>query len=155
VSETEHETANGAPNLGDIDPAQMTELCGRGFDGAVGLEYTDISADHVRATWEVTPALHQPAGIMHGGVLCSVVESLASIGATVWLGERGHVVGVNNNTDFLRASRQGRLVAEARPIHRGRTQQIWQVDITNEAGKHVAQGKVRLANIVDTESLGQ
>ena len=80
---------------------------------------------------------------------------MASIGATVWLGERGHVVGVNNNTDFLRASRQGRLVAEARPIHRGRTQQIWQVDVTDEAGKHVAQGKVRLANIVDTDKLGQ
>lgn len=143
------------PTHGDIDPQKMTELCGRGFDGAYGLEYTDVSADRVRATWEVTPSLHQPAGIMHGGVLCSVVESVASIGATVWLGERGHVVGVNNNTDFLRASRQGRLVAEARPIHRGRTQQIWQVDVTDEAGKHVAQGKVRLANIVDTDKLGQ
>lgn len=136
------------------DPAAMTELCARGFDGAVGLEYTETSADLVRATWEVTPSLHQPAGIMHGGVLCSVVESLASIGASIWLGERGHVVGVNNNTDFLRASRRGRLVAEARPIHRGRTQQLWQVDITNDEGKHVAQGKVRLANIVDTGSLG-
>lgn len=137
------------------DPVAMTELCSRGFDGAVGLEYTEVTADLVRANWVVTPSLHQPAGIMHGGVLCSVVESLASIGGSVWLGDRGHVVGVNNNTDFLRASRSGRLTAEARPVHRGRTQQIWQVDITNEAGKHVAQGKVRLANIVDTGSLGQ
>lgn len=148
------ETGSKVPQLPHADPAAMTELCARGFDGAVGLEYTEISADVVRATWEVTPSLHQPAGIMHGGVLCSVVESLASIGASIWLGERGHVVGVNNNTDFLRASRRGRLVAEARPIHRGRTQQLWQVDITNDEGKQVAQGKVRLANIVDTGSLG-
>ncbi|WP_442972057.1 PaaI family thioesterase [Rhodococcus sp. P1Y] len=132
----------------------MTALCAKGFDGAIGLQYTEVSGDRVRATWEVTPALHQPAGIMHGGVLCAVVESLASIGGSVWLGDRGHVVGVNNNTDFLRASREGRLTAEALPIHRGRTQQLWQVDITNEAGKHVAQGKVRLANIVDTGTLG-
>lgn len=132
----------------------MTALCAKGFDGAIGLEYTEVSGDRVRATWSVTPALHQPAGIMHGGVLCAVVESLASIGGTVWLGDRGHVVGVNNNTDFLRASRDGRLTAEALPVHRGRTQQLWAVNITNEAGKHVAQGKVRLANIVDTETLG-
>jgi 1,4-dihydroxy-2-naphthoyl-CoA hydrolase len=137
-----------------VDPAEMTELCAQGFDGAIGLVYTEVSADRVRATWDVSPKLHQPAGIMHGGVLCSVVESMASIGASVWLGSRGHVVGVNNNTDFLRASREGTLVAEARPIHRGRTQQLWQVDITNEAGKAVAQGKVRLANIADTASLG-
>ncbi|MGA9870100.1 MAG: PaaI family thioesterase [Rhodococcus sp. (in: high G+C Gram-positive bacteria)] len=133
----------------------MTELCAQGFDGAIGLTYTEVSSDRVRATWEVTPGLHQPAGIMHGGVLCSVVESMASIGASVWLGDRGHVVGVNNNTDFLRASRRGTLFGEARPVHRGRTQQIWQVDITNEAGKHVAQGKVRLANVTDTAALGQ
>ncbi|WP_072802229.1 PaaI family thioesterase [Rhodococcoides yunnanense] len=132
----------------------MTELCGRGFDGAIGLVYTEVTADRVRAEWTVTPSLHQPAGIMHGGVLCSVVESLASLGATAWLGERGHVVGVNNNTDFLRASRTGRLSAEAVPVHRGRTQQLWQVDISNDAGKLVAQGKVRLANIVDTATLG-
>ncbi len=145
----------GLPTTMDFDPAKMTELCATGFDGAIGLEYTEVSADRVRAKWEVTPNLHQPAGIMHGGVLCAVVESLASIGATVWLGDRGHIVGVNNNTDFLRATRHGTLHAEARPVHRGRTQQIWQVDITNEAGKHVAQGKVRLANIVDTGILGQ
>lgn len=140
--------------LGALDPSAMTALCAKGFDGSIGLQYTEVSGDRVRATWDVTPALHQPAGIMHGGVLCAVVESLASIGGSVWLGDRGHVVGVNNNTDFLRASREGRLTAEALPIHRGRTQQLWQVDITNEAGKHVAQGKVRLANIVDTGTLG-
>lgn len=142
------------PDLSRIDAATMTEIAGRGFDGAVGLEYTEVSADRVRATWEVTPRLHQPAGIMHGGVLCSVVESVASIGGSVWLGERGHVVGVNNNTDFLRATRGGRLFAEGAPIHRGRTQQIWQVDVTDETGRHIAQGKVRLANVVDTAKLG-
>lgn len=146
---------SGPTNLADVDVETLTELCGRGFDGAVGLRYTEASADYVRATWDVTPNLHQPAGIMHGGVLCSVVESLASIGASIWLADRGHVVGVNNNTDFLRASRQGTLLAEARPVHRGRTQQIWQVDISEESGKLVAQGKVRLANIVDTGILGQ
>lgn len=149
------QNSGGTPSMADLDPATMTALSSKGFDGAVGLEYTEISVDRVRAKWDVTSNLHQPAGIMHGGVLCAVVESLASVGASVWLGERGHVVGVNNNTDFLRASRHGTLFAEALPVHRGRTQQIWQVNVTDEAGKHVAQGKVRLANVVDTKILGQ
>lgn len=147
---------DGAPStLNELTPEQLTEMCARGFDGTVGLTYTDVSPDRIVATWLVTPTLHQPAGILHGGVLCAVVESVASIGASVWLGNRGHVVGVNNNTDFLRASRSGTLTAEGTPVHRGRTQQIWRVDVTDDAGKLVAQGKVRLANIVDTEILGQ
>ncbi|MEU3474731.1 MULTISPECIES: PaaI family thioesterase [Nocardiaceae] len=138
-----------------MTPEQLTELCAGGFDGAVGLRYLEVSGDKVRAEWTVTPQLHQPAGIMHGGVLCSVVESVASIGGSAWFGSRGHVVGTNNNTDFLRASRSGTLTAHGHPIHRGRTQQLWQVDMTDESGRLVAQGKVRLANIENTAHLGQ
>lgn len=88
------------------ETAEMMKRLGTGFDATIGLEYTELSPDRVRAQWTVKPTLHQPAGIQHGGVYCSVVESLASVGGTVWLGERGHVVGVNNNTDFLRATRE-------------------------------------------------
>nr|WP_157226116.1 PaaI family thioesterase [Rhodococcus sp. AW25M09] len=138
-----------------MTPEQLTELCQRGFDGVVGLKYLAVSGDDVRAEWDVTPQLHQPAGIMHGGVLCAVVESVASIAGTAWFGSRGHVVGVNNSTDFLRATRSGTLTAHGQPIHRGRTQQLWQVDITDDGGRLIAQGKVRLANIENTAHLGQ
>ncbi len=67
-----------------------------------------MTADRVVATWEAAPKHHQPYGIVHGGVHCSVVETLASFGAATWLGDRGQVVGVNNNTDFYRAVREGR-----------------------------------------------
>ncbi|TSD47359.1 PaaI family thioesterase [Rhodococcus sp. KBS0724] len=136
------------------DIADIKNLLGTGFDATIGLEYTDVTPDRVRAQWTVTPTLHQPAGIQHGGVYCSVVESLASIGGSVWLGERGHVVGVNNNTDFLRATREGTLTAEATPIHRGRTSQLWEVRITDEQGRLVSKGQVRLANITDVSAIG-
>ncbi|MFE4499990.1 PaaI family thioesterase [Rhodococcus sp. NPDC056743] len=136
------------------DIADLKNLLGTGFDATIGLEYTDVTPDRVRAQWTVKPTLHQPAGIQHGGVYCSVVESLASIGGTVWLGERGHVVGVNNNTDFLRATREGTLTAEANPIHRGRTSQLWEVRITDEQGRLVSKGQVRLANITDVSAIG-
>jgi uncharacterized protein (TIGR00369 family) len=136
------------------DFADIKNLLGTGFDATIGLEYTEVTPDRVRAQWTVTPTLHQPAGIQHGGVYCSVVESLASIGGSVWLGERGHVVGVNNNTDFLRATREGTLTAEATPIHRGRTSQLWEVRITDEQGRLVSKGQVRLANITDVSAIG-
>lgn len=125
-----------------------------GFDTNFQPEYLEASGDRIRMRWTVGPNLHQPMGIVHGGAYCSVIESVASIGASIWLGDRGHVVGVNNNTDFLRATREGVLEAVGEPVHQGRTQQIWRVRITNADGKLVAQGQVRLQNIADTAHLG-
>ena len=82
-----------------------TEYAYEGFDRTIGLQITSAGADEVTATIEVTPALLQPYGLLHGGVLCSVVETLGSVGGAVWFGDRGNVVGVNNSTHFLRAVR--------------------------------------------------
>ena len=124
------------------DPAPSSS-----FDGVVGLELRDISADRVTARLPVAPHLHQPYGIVHGGVLCTVVETTASVGAATWFGDRGNVVGVSNHTNFLRAVRDGVLDVVATPVHRGRTQQLWQVAVTDEQERLVARGEVRLANI--------
>ena len=78
----------------------------------------------------------------------------ASMGAGMWFSGRGGVVGVSNHTNFLRATRSGTLSIEATPIHRGRTQQLWLVEISNEEGKAVARGEVRLANITDQAQIG-
>jgi 1,4-dihydroxy-2-naphthoyl-CoA hydrolase len=95
----------------------------------------------------VTPALHQPYGIVHGGVHCAAVETAASVGAALWFGDRGTVVGVSNHTDFLRGVRDGELTATATPIHRGGMQQLWLVEVTDEQGRAVARGQVRLQNL--------
>ncbi|GIJ35999.1 uncharacterized domain 1-containing protein [Micromonospora sediminimaris] len=121
-----------------------------GFFALLGLELDEISGDRVTIRWRVRPELHQPYGILHGGVHCSVVETAASLGAGVWLGERGRVVGVSNQTDFLRAVDEGELVAVGTPVHRGRSQQLWQVEITDADGRLVARGQVRLQNLYPT-----
>ncbi|MEG3637229.1 PaaI family thioesterase [Micromonospora palythoicola] len=118
-----------------------------GFFALLGLELDEISGDRVTIRWRVRPELHQPYGILHGGVHCSVVETAASLGAGVWLGERGRVVGVSNQTDFLRAVGEGELVAVGTPVHRGRSQQLWQVEIADADGRLVARGQVRLQNL--------
>lgn len=133
----------------------MTTLPGssaaEGFDSVLGLEIVSADGDRVAGRLAVQPHLHQPYGIVHGGVLCSVVETTASVGGALWFGDRGQVVGVANHTNFLRAVREGVLSVEATPVHRGRTQQLWQVAVTDEQGRLVARGEVRLANITPTQ----
>ncbi len=127
----------------------MPEGLGKGFDSVIGLKYVELSPDGGRAQLTITDELLQPWGIMHGGVYCAIVESLASVSAHVWLSEHGGgtVVGVNNNTDFLRAIGSGTVTAVATPIHRGRRQQLWLITITDENDKLVARGQVRLQNL--------
>ena len=129
-------------------------LTAGGFVELLGLRLDEVTPDRVAISWDVTPALHQPYGIVHGGVYASVVETAASIAAAAWLGERGQVVGVNNSTDFLRAVREGTLQAVAEPVHRGRLQQLWLVEIRDESERLVARGQVRLQNIPDADRLG-
>ena len=120
------------------------------FDKELGLEFTEISPDRTRAQLDVAPKLLQPMGIVHGGVYCAMVESLASVAAYTWMaakGGEGSVVGVNNNTDFLRAIGSGMIYGTATPIHRGRRQQLWQVSIVDSDERLVARGQVRLQNL--------
>ena len=95
---------------------------GKGFDNELGLKYIDVTPDGGRAELQIHDKLLQPWGIVHGGVYCSIVEGLASLSGQVWLSDHGggHVVGVNNNTDFLRAISAGTVTAVSTPIHRGR-----------------------------------
>lgn len=127
------------------------ESLGAGFDKELGLTYLEMTPDGGRAQLTITEKLLQPWGIVHGGVYCAVIESMASVSGHVWLSENGGgtVVGVNNNTDFLRAIRSGTVTATSTPIHRGRRQQLWLITITDETDRVVARGQVRLQNLAD------
>ena len=113
----------------------------------IGLEMPEATGDRVVGVWTVTPQLHQPFGIVHGGIHCTVVETLCSVGAALWLAGAGTVVGVSNTTDFFRAVSEGTLTSVAEPIHRGRSQQVWVVQTTDGQGRMVARGQVRLQNL--------
>ena len=124
------------------------------FVGHSGIELTDASADHAQGRIVIADIHHQPYGVVHGGVYCTLIETLASTGAAIWAIENGMAgaVGVSNHTDFIRATSEGTLVGEATPIHRGRSQQLWQVTVTREGdGKLAARGQVRLHNVTSTE----
>jgi uncharacterized protein (TIGR00369 family) len=115
-----------------------------------GIEITEGTPDRARGRLEIGPEHHQPYGLVHGGVHCTVVETLASVGAALWAMDQGMAgaVGVSNHTDFLRSMSDGVLLGEATPIHRGRSQQLWLVRLTREDdGTLIAQGQVRFHNL--------
>ena len=119
------------------------------FVAAMKFEVTGATGSRVTGHVELGPDQHTPWGVVHGGLYCSVVESAASIGASTAVLEHGQfAVGVNNNTDFIRAVTSGRLDVVAEPVQQGRTQQLWQVLLTRaDDGKLVARGQVRLQNV--------
>jgi uncharacterized protein (TIGR00369 family) len=120
-----------------------------GFEHLIGLTYVELTPDGGRVRLQIRKDLLQPWGIVHGGIYCSIIESLASTSAHTWLSQNGGgtVVGVNNNTDFLRAISSGTVTAISEPLHRGRRQQLWVVTIRDEKDRIVARGQVRLQNL--------
>ena len=130
-----------------LRPDVAESLVAHGLNEELGFEFIEVSGDKVVLEWDITPKQHQPFGIVHGGVYCSAVETAASLAAFVWLNGRGQAVGVSNHTDFLRSVSEGRMRATATPIHRGRSQQLWLVDIVDQDDKLTARGQVRLQNL--------
>ena len=119
---------------------------------ALGLEVFEVTPERVRARLVAGPQHHQPYGVLHGGVYCSIVEAVASYGAghrALSLGQKG-VLGVSNSTDFYRSHSAGELRCEGRPVHTGRSAHVWEVHVTRAAdGKLVARGQVRF-HVLDT-----
>jgi 1,4-dihydroxy-2-naphthoyl-CoA hydrolase len=114
----------------------------------LGFAFDELTADRAVLSWTIGPEHLQPYGIVHGGVYCAAAEASASIGAALWFGERGRVVGASNHTNFIRAVGTGsRIVATAVPVHRGRSQQLWQIDMHDQDDRLVSRGEVRLQNL--------
>jgi uncharacterized protein (TIGR00369 family) len=140
--------------MADIDVLAMLNAGRGGFEAAIGLTFTRASADEVECELPVGPHLQQPYGLVHGGVYSSMVETAASVGAALFAMKNGQTtVGLENTTSFLRAVRDGKLTAIARPLHRGRQTQVWTVDVRGDDGKIAATGRVRLLCLVPGTSI--
>ena len=131
--------------MSDPEPRENTPQLVDGWATAMGLEMVEMTPEQVVIEWTVDQRHRQPFGIVHGGVHCGVVETACSIGASLQAGPRGQtVVGIENHTSFLRAVREGRLRATARPIQVGGRAQLWEASIVDAEGRLVATGRLRL-----------
>jgi uncharacterized protein (TIGR00369 family) len=127
------------------DVAAMINANLGGWNTAMGLRFTAVSPDE--CVGELAIAAHhlQPYGIVHGGVHTGIIEAACSTGAAVFALARGQsVVGLENATSFIKATRTGTLRVRAVPVTRGRRTQVWEATVTSDDGKTCATGRVRL-----------
>lgn len=117
--------------------------------GLLEIHFEDIEPTRVTGSIAADERHHQPWGLVHGGLYTTVIETFATTGAYEAVKGRGQqAVGVTNVTDFLRPHQHGRLNVDATAIHQGRTQQLWQVEVSRpEDGMLIARGQVRLQNV--------
>jgi 1,4-dihydroxy-2-naphthoyl-CoA hydrolase len=117
-----------------------------GFDALYGLELLEGTDELVRAQVVVRDEHKQPFGLVHGGVLASIAETLASVGTAVAVIPEGNAaMGLSNHTSFLRPITAGTIHACATRRHRGRTTWIWDVELTDDAGCLCALTRMTIA----------
>ncbi len=114
--------------------------------GYLGIVLTEAGEDWLRGTMPVDARTHQPFGILHGGASVALAETLGSMAGNLSLDTtREMVVGLEINANHVRAVREGVVTGTARALHVGRSTQVWEIRIENEAGKLVCVSRITLA----------
>jgi 1,4-dihydroxy-2-naphthoyl-CoA hydrolase len=127
-------------------PTELPFPSGQGFEGLLGLEFTELSDEVVRSRVRVRDELKQPFGLVHGGVYAAIAESLASWGTAYGVAPEGKLaMGLSNQTSFLRPITEGHITAVATRKHRGRTTWVWEVEAEDDAGRLCALTRVTIA----------
>lgn len=112
----------------------------------LGIEFIEIGNDYLIARMPVDERTKQPMGIMHGGASCVLAETVGSTAANCCVDQQSfYCVGLDINTNHLRAMRQGYVIAKAFPYHLGKSTQIWGIEIKNEEGKLVSINRLTMA----------
>lgn len=112
----------------------------------IGIEVVEIGEDFVRGRMPVDQRTKQPYGLLHGGASVVLAESLGSMaGAMVVAATGARVVGLEINANHLRAAHDGWVIGTARPLHLGRSTQVWEIKIENEAGALMCISRLTLA----------
>lgn len=100
----------------------------------LGIEFTGIGEDFLEATMPVDHRTIQPMGLLHGGANVALAETLGSLAASLTVDpEKQHVVGLEINANHLKSVRSGKVKGIAKPIHIGKSTQVWEIKIFNEA----------------------
>lgn len=121
-----------------MEKEQILALCNASSKNTLmetlNIEYVDVGEDFIVARMPVTPKVHQPDGVLHGGATAALAESIGSVAVFVFSKEADAVVrGIEISANHLKSVSSGYVYATARPVHLGRTIQLWEIRVTNEA----------------------
>ncbi|MGH8820576.1 MAG: hotdog fold thioesterase [Rhodoferax sp.] len=129
-------------------PISVEELTAIHVDTAVqhlGIEFLEVGDDFIRARVPVNTHTRQPYGLLHGGVSVVLAETLGSCGAAYCCPEGYRPVGLDINANHLKGPISGWVTGITRPVHIGRTTQVWQIDLSNAAGELTCVSRITMA----------
>ena len=118
----------------------------------LGIEFTEVGDDFISARVPVDERTRQPYGLLHGGVSVVLAETLGSCGAYYSAPENQRAVGLDINANHLRSALTGWVTGTARPVHRGRTTQVWQIDMVNDAGELTCVSRITMAVLAERKN---
>jgi 1,4-dihydroxy-2-naphthoyl-CoA hydrolase len=118
----------------------------------LGIEFTEIGDDFLRARMPVDHRTHQPMGLLHGGASVALAETMGSVGTFLCIDRDNFTaVGLEINANHVRAVRAGWVYGRAQPLHRGRTTQLWEIRITDDDDKLVCISRITMAVLAKTQ----
>lgn len=129
-------------------PDEVNQRASRSLSDYLGIRFTEVGKDFLKATMPIDEKTIQPMGIMHGGASAALAETVASAAANYAIDQKTHVcVGLDLNINHLRAVRSGIVTAVAKPFHLGKTTQVWDIKIFNESKELVSVARLTIAVI--------
>ncbi|MBB6680205.1 hotdog fold thioesterase [Aequorivita sp. 609] len=132
--------------------AMSKKMCENTLMETLNIEFTEVGDDFLIAKMPVTPRVHQPDGVLHGGASVALAESVGSAGAYFFLNAENIVVrGIEIAANHVKSVREGFVYAHASILHKGRTTQLWQIKITNEEGDLVSLVKLTTISLPKTQ----
>ncbi len=129
-------------------PISIDDLARIHVDTAVdhlGMEFLEVGDDFIRARIPVDKRTRQPYGLLHGGVSVVLAETLGSCGAAYASPEGWRAVGLDINANHIRSATSGWVTGITRPVHVGRTTQVWHIDMHNDAGELTCVSRITMA----------
>lgn len=112
----------------------------------LGIEWTEVGPDYIKARMPVDHRTKQPYGLLHGGASVALAETLGSVGAAMTVDPARYIaVGMEINANHVRSAREGYVTGTARPIHKGGTTQVWEIRIEDGKGKLICISRLTVA----------
>ena len=129
----------------DVSVDELTRSHAKTAVDRLGIEFLEVGDDFIRARVPVDERTVQPFRILHGGASVVLAETLGSCGAHYSAPEGHRAVGLDINANHIRSASSGWVTGTARAVHIGRTTQVWQIDMTNDAGQLTCVSRITMA----------
>ena len=135
-------------NLKESILKEANDRCKGTLVSTLGIIFTDVGEHFLEAKMKVTPNLHQPAGVLHGGATAALAETVGSSAAAIFSMKKNQMLrGVELSINHVRGISEGYVYANAVPVHMGRTMQLWKISIIDEENRDISFAKLTTLTI--------